>query len=180
MAQHHITNRKEIKSLLEGGEALASRELLKIWKPDQIRYMLLLAKPRKERQSDIEIAKELGVSTMTLWHWKNTPGFWGQVYEFVKSDLGSELVEVWRSVILQAKSGDINAAKLVLQEVARIEDQNYNEQQAIINILASQGITINVGDRVPEEDDYNDEQRYNDDKLEVIPNAEKVLSIRSK
>ena len=62
-----------------------------------------------------EIADECGVSEMTIASWRRNPAFVDLVYERYMVEFGSELPAVLKAMVREAKSGNVQAGRLVLE-----------------------------------------------------------------
>lgn len=75
------------------------------------------------------LAQELGVSEVSLWNWKQLPGFAEQVNETMRSGMKDRLNEVYGALLREAEKGSYHHIKLVLEmagEYTRVQ-KNINE-----------------------------------------------------
>ena len=62
-----------------------------------------------------DVSDEVGVSVSTLKNWKKEPGVGEGMYETYISSLGGEIPAVISSMVREAKLGNVQAARLVLE-----------------------------------------------------------------
>ena len=67
-----------------------------------------------------EIADECGVSEMTIASWRRNPAFVDLVYERYMVEFGSELPAVLKAMVREAKSGNVQAGRLVLEHSGKL------------------------------------------------------------
>ena len=61
------------------------------------------------------IAKKLGVHQNTVVAWRRDPNFVDMVYELYMIEFGTDIPAVLKSMIREAKAGNVQAARLVLE-----------------------------------------------------------------
>ena len=67
-----------------------------------------------------EIADECGVSEMTIASWRRNPAFVDLVYERYMVEFGSELPAVLKAMVREAKAGNVQAGRLVLEHSGKL------------------------------------------------------------
>ena len=67
-----------------------------------------------------EVAAQVGVSPRTIASWKEDPIFVDKVYERYMTEFGSQLPAVINSMVREAKHGNVQAARLVLEHSGRL------------------------------------------------------------
>ena len=67
-----------------------------------------------------EVAEQVGVSARTIASWKEDPMFVDKVYERYMTEFGSQLPAVISSMVREAKHGNVQAARLVLEHSGRL------------------------------------------------------------
>tara|TARA_R110002110_G_scaffold36792_1_gene122336 strand:+ start:104 stop:760 length:657 start_codon:yes stop_codon:yes gene_type:complete len=67
-----------------------------------------------------EIALELKVSYNTLINWRKDPNFVDMVYELYMVEFGSDIPAVLKSMVREAKAGNVQAARLVLEHSGKL------------------------------------------------------------
>ena len=67
-----------------------------------------------------EVAEQVGVSARTIASWKEDPMFVDKVYERYMTEFGSQLPAVINSMVREAKHGNVQAARLVLEHSGRL------------------------------------------------------------
>jgi hypothetical protein len=70
--------------------------------------------------TDEQVAVECGVSRMTLHNWKQDPNFMDAVYERYMVEFGGELPAVLSAMIREAKAGNVQAGRLVLEHSGKL------------------------------------------------------------
>ena len=70
--------------------------------------------------TDEQIAVECGVSRMTLHNWKKDPNFMDAVYERYMVEFGGELPSVLSAMVREAKAGNVQAGRLVLEHSGKL------------------------------------------------------------
>ena len=91
-------------------------DLLK--RPDVMRAVELYALNPEITAS--EIAKELNVSTTMIYNWRKNPNFVDAIYERYMVEFGSELPAVLSAMVREAKHGNVQAARLVLEHSGKL------------------------------------------------------------
>ena len=67
-----------------------------------------------------EVAAQVGVSPRTIASWKEDPMFIDKIYERYMTEFGSQLPAVINSMVREAKHGNVQAARLVLEHSGRL------------------------------------------------------------
>tara|TARA_R100000664_G_C2751126_1_gene138424 strand:+ start:215 stop:853 length:639 start_codon:yes stop_codon:yes gene_type:complete len=67
-----------------------------------------------------EVAKRLEVSTALVYNWKQNPNFVDAIYDKYMVEFGSELPAVLQSMIREAKAGNVQAGRLVLEHSGKL------------------------------------------------------------
>ena len=67
-----------------------------------------------------EVAAQCGVSPRTITYWREDPMFIDKVYERYMTEFGSQLPAVINSMVREAKHGNVQAARLVLEHSGRL------------------------------------------------------------
>ena len=67
-----------------------------------------------------EVAAQVGVSPRTIASWKEDPMFMDKIYERYMTEFGSQLPAVINSMVREAKHGNVQAARLVLEHSGRL------------------------------------------------------------
>ena len=91
-------------------------DLLK--RPDVMRAVELYALNPEITAS--EIAKELNVSTTMIYNWRKNPNFVDAIYERYMVEFGAELPAVLSAMIREAKAGNVQAARLILEHAGKL------------------------------------------------------------
>lgn len=113
------------------------------WTWKQQRFQEWLALPKSDRpegfQHQYQVAEALGVHFNTLVNWKRLPGFWEAVYSNSRSIIGMDIPEILASMSHQAKTGSVSAAKLCLQvlEVLKEEQTHKIEYTEPLTVILS-------------------------------------------
>ena len=91
-------------------------DLLK--RPDVIKAIELYA-----LQPDItaaEVAKELGISASLVYVWRKNPNFVDAIYNRYMVEFGGELPAVLQAMVREAKAGNVQAGRLVLEHSGKL------------------------------------------------------------
>ena len=67
-----------------------------------------------------EVAAQVGVSPRTITYWREDPMFIDKIYERYMTEFGSQLPAVISSMVREAKHGNVQAARLVLEHSGRL------------------------------------------------------------
>ena len=67
-----------------------------------------------------EVADKLGVSTALVYKWRQNPNFIEAYYDKYMVEFGGELPAVLQSMIREAKAGNVQAARLVLEHSGKL------------------------------------------------------------
>lgn len=67
-----------------------------------------------------EVAAQVGVSPRTISYWREDPMFIDKIYERYMTEFGSQLPAVINSMVREAKHGNVQAARLVLEHSGRL------------------------------------------------------------
>ena len=70
--------------------------------------------------TDEQVAVECGVSRMTLHNWKQDPNFMDAIYERYMVEFGGELPSVLSAMVREAKAGNVQAGRLVLEHSGKL------------------------------------------------------------
>tara|TARA_R100000426_G_scaffold25247_1_gene21339 strand:+ start:89 stop:718 length:630 start_codon:yes stop_codon:yes gene_type:complete len=67
-----------------------------------------------------EVAAQVGVSPRTITYWREDPMFIDKIYERYMTEFGSQLPAVINSMVREAKHGNVQAARLVLEHSGKL------------------------------------------------------------
>ena len=67
-----------------------------------------------------EVAAQVGVSPRTIAYWKEDPMFVDKVYERYMTEFGSQLPAVISSMVREAKAGNVQAGRLILEHSGKL------------------------------------------------------------
>lgn len=67
-----------------------------------------------------EVAKRLNVSAALVYNWKQNPNFVDAIYDKYMVEFGAELPAVLQSMIREAKAGNVQAGRLVLEHSGKL------------------------------------------------------------
>ena len=91
-------------------------DLLK--RPDVLKAIELYA--LKPDITASEVAKDIGVSTSLIYIWRKNPKFVDAIYERYMVELGGELPAVLQAMIREAKAGNVQAGRLILEHSGKL------------------------------------------------------------
>ena len=86
--------------------------------PKKIKAIELLA--FNHDMTDKQVAMECGVTPQTLVAWRKDPEFIEPIYKSYMTEFGSELPGVLAAVVREAKAGNVQAARLVLEHSGKL------------------------------------------------------------
>ena len=112
--------------------------------------------PMAEHQ---QVAEMLNISESMLLKIRRDPNFWTKVYEYYMVTFEGDIVDVLRAMIREAKAGNVQAGRLVLEHSGKLQKN------------------INVTIKAPFEKWM--ERNKADGKIEVIPDAEIIDNIQA-
>ena len=87
-------------------------------RPDVLRAVELYA--CKPDITAAEVAKDIGVSTQLIYIWRKNPNFVDAIYERYMVQFGSELPAVLQAMIREAKAGNVQAGRLILEHSGKL------------------------------------------------------------
>ena len=67
-----------------------------------------------------EIASKLNIHTQTVSNWRKDPNFVDMVYSIYMVEFGAEIPSVLQAMIREAKSGNVQAGRLVLEHSGKL------------------------------------------------------------
>ena len=67
-----------------------------------------------------EVASEVGVSDVCVAKWRQDPIFIDKIYERYMTEFGSQLPSVINAMVREAKHGNVQAARLVLEHSGKL------------------------------------------------------------
>ena len=91
-------------------------DLLK--RPDALKAIELYA--LKPDITAAEVAKELGVSKQLIYIWRKNPNFVDAIYNRYMVEFGGELPAVLQAMIREAKAGNVQAGRLILEHSGKL------------------------------------------------------------
>jgi len=109
-----------------------TKDNLKNWTSLQLKAIDLLANPY-EHKTKVEIAKEVGVSAVTLWQWENLEGFNEAVYERAMFYLNARLPKILKSLGGTSEKGNVEAIKLALLHCGKLKEKVEQEVKVVIS-----------------------------------------------
>ena len=123
-------------------------DLLK--RPDVLRAIEMYAlKPDITAQ---EVAKDIGVSKELIYNWRKNPNFVDAVYDRYMVEFGSELPAVLQAMIREAKAGNVQAGRLILEHSGKlVKNVNITVDSPYEKILKAEKAEIEIEDAEVEE-----------------------------
>ena len=67
-----------------------------------------------------EVAKRLGVSVFTVDSWRRNPNFMEAIYDRYMLEFGGEIPAVLAAMVREARSGNVQAGRLVLEHSGKL------------------------------------------------------------
>ena len=68
-----------------------------------------------------DVAEEVGINIKTLYNIRKQPNFWAKVYDCYMSTFEGEIPDVLRAMIREARAGNTQAARLVLEHSGKLQ-----------------------------------------------------------
>ena len=68
-----------------------------------------------------EVAKEIGVSKQLIYIWRKNPNFVDAIYNRYMVEFGGELPAVLQAMIREAKAGNVQAGRLILEHFGKLD-----------------------------------------------------------
>jgi len=126
----------------------------------------LVKNPRKAHAAEIyalnpditaqEVADALGVKVRTVVDWKSDPNFVDAVYNRYMVEFGGEIPAVLNAMIREAKSGNVQAGRLILEHSGKLVkninvtvDSPFEKYLKAVDIDAEDAEVMEVMDEIP-------------------------------
>ena len=123
-------------------------DLLK--KPDVLKAVELYA--LRPEITAAEVAKEVGVSKQLIYIWRNNPNFIDAIYNRYMVEFGGELPAVLQAMIREAKAGNVQAGRLILEHSGKlVKNINVTIDSPYEKFLKSKSTEIEYEDAEVEE-----------------------------
>ena len=170
------------KTILKGS---TMSDLLK--RPDVQRAIELYA-----LQPDVtadEVAKELGVSRNLIYIWRKNPKFVDAIYERYMIKFGGELPAVLQAMIREAKAGNVQAGRLILEHSGKlVKNVNVTIDSPYEKFLKSEKAEFEVVDAeiedivesIPDIDVDLPERVVEDQRKRVVKEKKKLMTAKQK
>ena len=170
------------KAILKGS---TMSDLLK--RPDVQRAIELYA-----LQPDVtadEVAKELGVSRNLIYIWRKNPKFVDAIYERYMIKFGGELPAVLQAMIREAKAGNVQAGRLILEHSGKlVKNVNVTIDSPYEKFLKSEKAEFEVVDAeiedivesIPDIDVDLPERVVEDQRKRVVKEKKKLMTAKQK
>ena len=113
-----------------------------------------------------EVATKLGVSTSLIYSWRQNPNFIDAIYDKYMIEFGGELPSVLQAMIREAKAGNVQAARLILEHSGKlVKNINITVDSPYEKFLKADKAEIEyedaeiteIIDSIPEIEDLNEE-----------------------
>ena len=134
-----------------------------------------------------EVAKELGVSRNLIYIWRKNPKFVDAIYERYMIKFGGELPAVLQAMIREAKAGNVQAGRLILEHSGKlVKNVNVTIDSPYEKFLKSEKAEFEVVDAEVEEivDSIPDinvdlpERKVEDQRKRVVKEKKKIQSAK--
>ena len=123
-------------------------DLLK--KPDVLKAVELYA--LRPEITAAEVAKEVGVSKQLIYIWRKNPNFIDAIYNRYMVEFGGELPAVLQAMIREAKAGNVQAGRLILEHSGKlVKNINVTVDSPYEKFLKSKSTEIEYEDAEVEE-----------------------------
>lgn len=85
-----------------------------------------------KRLTHEEFARKIGVSRKTLYRWQETiPDFWLRVQSMRSKAYKLKISSIYQALYKQALKGDVNASKLLLQQMGELAPSPKNKDELL-------------------------------------------------
>lgn len=134
-----------------------------------------------------DVAKELGVSRNLIYIWRKNPKFVDAIYERYMIKFGGELPAVLQAMIREAKAGNVQAGRLILEHSGKlVKNVNVTIDSPYEKFLKSEKAEFEVVDAEVEEivDSIPDinvdlpERKVEDQRKRVVKEKKKIQSAK--
>ena len=99
-----------------------------------------------------EVAKEIGVSKQLIYIWRKNPNFIDAIYNRYMVEFGGELPAVLQAMIREAKAGNVQAGRLILEHSGKlVKNINVTVDSPYEKFLKSKSTEIEYEDAEVEE-----------------------------
>jgi len=116
-----------------------------------------------------EVANELNVSTTLIYIWRKNPNFVDAIYERYMVEFGGELPAVLQAMVREAKAGNVQAGRLVLEHSGKlVKNVNITVDSPFEKFLKAEKTEI----------EYQDAEI--EDIVDSIPDTDEELPERNK
>ena len=123
-------------------------DLLK--RPDALKAIELYA--LRPEITATEVAKEIGVSKQLIYIWRKNPNFVDAIYNRYMVEFGGELPAVLQAMIREAKAGNVQAGRLILEHSGKlVKNINVTIDSPYEKFLKSKSTEIEYEDAEVEE-----------------------------
>tara|TARA_R100000664_G_scaffold26251_1_gene36429 strand:- start:1409 stop:2062 length:654 start_codon:yes stop_codon:yes gene_type:complete len=136
-----------------------------------------------------EVAKELGVSRNLIYIWRKNPKFVDAIYDRYMIKFGGELPAVLQAMIREAKAGNVQAGRLILEHSGKlVKNVNVTIDSPYEKFLKSEKAEFEVVDAEVEEivDSIPDinvdlpERKVEDQRKRVTKEKKKLMTAKQK
>ena len=130
-----------------------------------------------------EVAKELGVSAQLIYVWRKNPNFVDAIYERYMVEFGGELPAVLQAMVREAKAGNVQAGRLVLEHSGKlVKNVNVTIDSPFEKFLKAEKAEIDyedaeveeIIDSVPDTDVNLPERKTGDQRQRVRKEKKKI------
>ena len=136
-----------------------------------------------------EVAKELGVSRNLIYIWRKNPKFVDAIYERYMIKFGGELPAVLQAMIREAKAGNVQAGRLILEHSGKlVKNVNVTIDSPYEKFLKSEKAEFEVVDAeiedivesIPDIDVDLPERVVEDQRKRVVKEKKKLMTAKQK
>ena len=134
-----------------------------------------------------DVAKELGVSRNLIYIWRKNPKFVDAIYERYMIKFGGELPAVLQAMIREAKAGNVQAGRLILEHSGKlVKNVNVTIDSPYEKFLKSEKAEFEVVDAeiedivesIPNIDVDLPERKVEDQRKRVVKEKKKIQSAK--
>mgnify|MGYP003627235106 CR=1 FL=1 len=118
-----------------------------------------------------EVAKELGISASLVYVWRKNPNFVDAIYNRYMVEFGGELPAVLQAMVREAKAGNVQAGRLVLEHSGKlVKNVNITIDSPFEKFLKAEKAEIDYEDAevdLPERNTGDQRQRVRKEKKKI-------------
>ncbi len=135
-----------------------------------------------------DVAKELGVSRNLIYIWRKNPKFVDAIYDRYMIKFGGELPAVLQAMIREAKAGNVQAGRLILEHSGKLVKnvnvtidsltRSYLKSVKRLNLKSQYAEVEEIVDSIPDINVDLPERKVEDQRKRVVKEKKKIQSAK--